>query len=159
MINSPRTHLKLAGAATACVIAGVAAGSIADASAAGKSTQAQPTKSSQTKSSASRPELRLGVLARRTVEGSLVVSTKQGFVTVTVARGTVESVTGNQLTLTEGTPKATYKTVTLTLPADTLVRDNRARSTLAQVTDGQRATVIEAPDRALVIARSPASTS
>jgi hypothetical protein len=153
MINSLRSHLKLAGAATACIIAGVAAGSIADASASGSSA-----KTKQTKAAGSRVELRLRALGLRTVAGSFVVSTKQGFVTVTVARGTVESVSGNQLTLTEGTRKATYKTVTLTLPADTVVRDNRVRSTLAHVTDGQRAVVIEAPNRAIVVARTPAST-
>lgn len=149
MINSLRRHLRLVGAATTCIIAGVAAGSIANATASGNSAKAQA------KSSGSAAGLRLRALARRTVDGSFVVATKQGFVTVTVARGAVESVSGNQLTLKEGTPKATYKTVTLTLPPATRVRDNRVPSTLSQVTVGQRAIVIETPQRAFLSARTP----
>src|SRR4051812_49116255 len=52
------------------------------------------------------------------VHAELVVPDRQGgFQTVTFDRGTVESVSGDQLTIKEGTPKATYKTITLTIPS------------------------------------------
>ena len=83
----------------------------------------------------------LAGLARRSVSGQFVVHTKQGFQTVTLDRGVVDSVTGQQLKLTEGTPKATYKTVTLTIPATARVRDDRQKSTLSAVKPGQRVLV------------------
>src|SRR6476620_6254804 len=59
------------------------------------------------------------------VRAELVVPDRQGgFKTVTLDRGTVDSVSGDQLTIKEGTPKATYKTVTLTIPSDAKVRRN-----------------------------------
>lgn len=94
-------------------------------------------------------------IIRRTVQGDLVVATRKGFVHVKVARGLVKSVSGNQLTLAEGTRKASYGTVQLTLPARTRVRDNRQKATLSAVKPGQRAVVIQAPKRALVIAHTP----
>ncbi len=74
---------------------------------------------------------------------------------MTFDRGTVKSVSGQQLTLTEGTKLATYKTVTLTIPTTARVRDNRKKGTLADVKTGQRATVVKTPKATFVIARSP----
>ena len=70
------------------------------------------------------------------VQGDLVVATKSGFATVTFNRGFVESVNGSQLTIREGTKKATYKTVTLTIPAGAKVRDNGQSASLSQLTAG-----------------------
>lgn len=92
---------------------------------------------------------------RRAVQGSVVIDTKQGFKTVTFERGTVKSVSGQELTLVEGTTKAADKTVTLTIPTDAYVRDNRQNSTLASVTEGQRVTVLTGPEKTLVVARTP----
>lgn len=94
-------------------------------------------------------------LAARAVHGDLIVPTKTGFAAVTFDRGTVKSVSGQQLTLTEGTKLATYKTVTLTIPTTARVRDNRKKGTLADVKTGQRATVVKTPKATFVIARSP----
>ncbi|HET9105135.1 MAG TPA: hypothetical protein VFN55_17430 [Solirubrobacteraceae bacterium] len=91
-------------------------------------------------------------LARRAVHAQLVVPTKQGFVTVTLDRGTVQSVSGDQLTITEGTPKQTYKTVTLTIPAGAKIRDNRQVAPLSALTHGQRVIVVTAPKRTFVLA-------
>jgi hypothetical protein len=66
-------------------------------------------------------------------------------------------VNGQQLTITEGTAKASYKTVTLTIPAGARVRDNRQKASLSDVKAGQRVIVIQAPKRTLVIARTPRS--
>jgi hypothetical protein len=139
-------HLRLLTVAVTC--AGIGAGASAVASAGASTSKAKPATDAQS----------LGILrraARRTVQGDFVVATKSGFSTVTIARGRVQSVAGQQLTLVEGTPKKSYRTVTLALPTTVQVRDNRRVSTLAGLSDGQRATVIIAPQRALVIAHTP----
>ena len=84
----------------------------------------------------------------------MVVATKSGFATVTIDRGFVQSVSGQQLTIREGTKNATYKTVTLTIPSSAKVRDNRQASTLSALTAGQRVSVVQAPKRTWVIART-----
>ena len=61
---------------------------------------------------------------------------------------------GNQLVLGDGTKKATYKTVTLTIPATAHVRDNGAKASLGEVKSGQRAIVIQAPHGTWVIAHT-----
>lgn len=96
--------------------------------------------------------------ARRAVHGDVVVPTKAGFRTVTFDRGVVDSVSGQQLKLTEGTPKAAYRTVTLTIPANARVRDDHQRATLSAVKPGQRVLVLVAPKRTIVIARTPHAT-
>jgi hypothetical protein len=141
-----KARLKLGAVALVCVALGAAGGVIANSSA---STTAS------THVGGKHAGLRPRALLRRTVQANLVVHTKQGFVNVTIARGTVQSVSGNQLTLAEGTRKASYKTVTFTLPAKVRVRDDRQPSTLGAVKPGQRAVVVLLPQRALVIARTP----
>ncbi len=89
------------------------------------------------------------------VQGSAVVRTADGFANVTFERGKVDSVSGQQLTITEGTPKATYKTVSVTVPAGAVIRDNRQKATLSDVKAGQRVLVLTAPKRTYVIARTP----
>ncbi len=89
---------------------------------------------------------------RRAVHGELVIPIKTGFATVTFDRGSVESVSGQQLTLREGTKRQTYKTVTLTIPAGALVRINRQAATLSQLTAGERVLVFQGPKRTLVSA-------
>ena len=144
MIRFIHKHLTVLLVGASCAAAGAGAGAIATAGAATPSHSSKSTR---------RAELRR--LIRHTVAGSLVVHTKQGFVTVTVARGTVRSVSGQQLTLAEGTRKAVYRTVTLTLPTNTRVRDNRQKATLNQVQSGQRAVILVAPHRPLVVAHTP----
>ena len=141
------SRLKLGAVALTCVALGVGAGAIANG-AASTSTPAASV-------GAQHARLRLRAAVRHTVQANLVIHTKQGFANVTVARGTVQSVSGSQLTLAEGTRTATYKTVTYTLPSSVRVRDDRRPSTLAAVKSGQRALVVIGPKRALVIARTP----
>jgi hypothetical protein len=91
---------------------------------------------------------------RRAVHVDAVVPTKDGkFANVTLDRGIVQSVQGDQLTLKEGTRKATYKTVTLTIPGNAVVRDNKRPAKLSDVKSGQRAVVFRGPQRTSVIAR------
>jgi hypothetical protein len=157
-----RKHLKLITVAASCVAIGAAGSAIATAGAAGKSTAGNSTAGNGTATATtptrSAKTARAGVgvraLERRTVQANLVVATKSGFDTVTVDRGFVQSVSGQQLTIREGTKKATYKDVTLTIPSNAKVRDNRRSSTLSALTAGQRVAVVEAPQRTWVIARS-----
>jgi hypothetical protein len=148
-----RRHLKLLTIGAACAAAGAGAGTIATAGAAGTTTAGTTAAAA---SPATHPAVRR-ILARRAVQGSFVVATKTGFVTVTVSRGFVDSVTGNQLTIREGTKKATYKTVTLTIPSSARVRDNGRAASLSQLTQGQRVGVVQGPKRTLVVARTPKS--
>ena len=94
-------------------------------------------------------------LVRRAVHGDLQVATKSGFETVTFDRGVVQSVSGQQVTLTEGTNKTARKTVTLMIPTNAKVRDNGKLATLSDVTAGQHAIVVQAPKHTWVIARTP----
>lgn len=147
-----KSRLKLGAVALVCVALGAGASAIASSSA---STTAPAKAHTGRHAGRAATRARIGKLARHTVQGTFVVHSKRGWVTVTFARGTVESVSGNQLTLAEGTKKATYKTVTLSLPSNVVVRDNRQRSTLSGVSRGQRALVLIAPRRAWVIAHTP----
>jgi hypothetical protein len=139
-------HLRLGAVGLTCAALGAGASAIATAGAATSS----PTHSGHL---ARHGGLAPRRLLRRTVHADLVVWTKDGFANITVDRGTVKSVSGDQLTLAEGTPKHAYKTVQLTLPAKTRVRDNGRPGTLS-ARAGQHAIVVQGPHRALVIARS-----
>lgn len=139
-----KLNLKLVTVGLVCAGLGAGAGVIATAGASTPTSHAAPHR-----------RLAPRALIRRVVQGQLVVATRHGFVHVRIDRGQVKSVSGSQLTLLVGTRRATYRTVTLTLPARTRVRDNHQKATLAQVKPGQRAIVIQAPKRALVIAHSP----
>lgn len=147
-------HLKLLTVGAVCAAAGAGASAIATAGAAGTSTATTP--SSTASSAAAHPAVRRG-LERRAVQGDLVIATRNGFATVTLNRGFVQSVSGNQLTIREGTKKATYKTVTLTIPAGAKVRDNGQTASLSQLSQGQRVGVVQGPKRTWVTARTPKS--
>jgi len=147
-MSSIRKHSRLLLVAVSCVVMGAGASAIASAGASTSSTA--PT--------AHHPGGRgvgLRRLARRAVHGDVVVETRQGFETVTFDRGKVDSVSGQQLTIAEGTQRATYKTVTLTIPAGARVRDDRHTATLSDLKPGQRVIVVQAPKQTYVIAHTP----
>jgi hypothetical protein len=146
-----RKHFKLIAVAASCAAIGAAASAIASAGAATGASSVAGT------SHAAQRWLRARLVLRRSVHGDLIVATNTGFVHVTFDRGAVQSVSGQQLTLTEGIKVRTYKTITLTIPASARVRDNGRVATLTDVTAGQRALVVQGPDQTLVIARSPRS--
>jgi hypothetical protein len=146
-----RKHSRLVLVAVCCIALGAGASAIAGAGAATGS-------SGKAAQRAGMRGLRAGGLRRlatRAVHGDVVIATKQGFVTVTFDRGKIHSVAGQQLTITEGTKRASYKTVTLTIPTNAQVRDNRHKASMSELTDGQRVIVIQAPKRTFVIARTP----
>ncbi|MEO8967746.1 MAG: hypothetical protein ABI355_09065 [Solirubrobacteraceae bacterium] len=146
-----RRHSRIAVVALSCIALGAGASAIASAGAATGST------ANAAHAHGRHPGLRGRGLrwARRAVHADLVVPTKQGFVNVTVDRGAVDSVSGNQLILTEGTEQQTYKTVTLTIPSTAKVRDDRQAATLSSLRKGQRVIVVQAPKRTFVVAHTP----
>jgi len=149
-MSNIRKHSRLLLVAVCCVATGAAISAIASAGAATGTSHASTSAGTHAKG-------RAGGLRRlaRAVQGSAVVHTAHGFATVTFARGKVQSVNGQQLTIAEGTRQATYKTVTLTVPGGAVVRDNRQKATLSDVKAGQRVLVLTAPKHTFVIARTP----
>jgi hypothetical protein len=143
-----RKHVKLIAVAASCTAIGAAASLIASAGAASTST----TTSAQSPKAA-HPRLAVRRAIRATVHGDLVVPTKSGFASVTFDRGFAESVSGQQLTLKEGTKTATYKTITLTIPSDALVRENHQVANLSDIKSGQHVLVFKGPNRTVVLAR------
>jgi hypothetical protein len=81
---------------------------------------------------------------------SVVPNEKGGFDTVTMDRGTFSSLSGEQLTITEGTKTATYKTVTLTIPSSATVYRNGEKATLSDIKSGDTVTVMQSPSGTVV---------
>ena len=81
---------------------------------------------------------------------SVVPNEKGGFDTVTMDRGTFASLSGEQLTITEGTKSATYKTVTLTIPGDATVYRNGEKAALSDIKSGDTVTVMQSPSGTVV---------
>lgn len=141
-----KRHVAVVGVAVSCLGVGAAASAIATAGAASPSP-----------SPSSAHVLRHRRWARIPgVHAELVVHTRSGFQTITADRGFVDSVSGETLTLREGTRTATYKTVTLTIPAGARVRNNGKRAPLSSVSAGEHVLVVRGPARTWVIARTPA---
>lgn len=143
-------HARLLAVAVSCLALGAGAGVISSAGAAGPSSAASAPASAQAGTHA-RGAWR--ALARRSVHAELVVATKSGFKTVTVDRGFLDSVSGHTLTLREGTRKATYKTVTLTVPDSARVRNRGQKASLSSLRAGEHVLVVQGPMRAFVLAR------
>jgi hypothetical protein len=147
-----RKHSRLLLIAVSCATLGAAASAIAAAGAA-TSSPSNPAKA--------RPHARdrraggLRRVALRSVHGDLVVKTKTGFGTVTFDRGKVDSVSGQQLTMTDATRNASYKTITLTIPSGAVIRDDRKPAALSDLKAGQRVIVVQAPKRTFVVAHTP----
>jgi hypothetical protein len=82
------------------------------------------------------------------VHAEEVVLNKAGtaFITQTEDNGTVVSVSGDQLTIKEGTTSLAYKTVTLTIPSDATISRNGAKAALADFKAGDRVRVTSSSD-------------
>jgi hypothetical protein len=83
---------------------------------------------------------------------AIVPNEKGGFDTVTMDRGSFTSLSGDQLTITEGTKSATYKTVTLTIPSSATVRRNGEKAELSDLKAGDEVTVMQSPNGTFVAA-------
>lgn len=88
------------------------------------------------------------------VHSEMVVPNKAGddFITITQDSGKVDSVSGDQLTITEGTKDATYKTVTIDVPSDAKVLRNGKQAELGDLQAGDQAHVSQSPDGSFVFA-------
>jgi hypothetical protein len=150
--RSIRRYWKLGAVAASCLAIGAGASVIANAGA--STTNSTSTSSAKSSHLRRGGGLRARRLIRRAVHGELVVATRTGYATITFDRGTVQSVSGRQLTLRDGRKASTYKVLALTIPTNARVREDRKPATLADLKPGQRAEVIQAPKRTLVIARS-----
>jgi hypothetical protein len=75
-----------------------------------------------------------------------------GFQTITADAGAFKSLSGNQLTITEGTKSVTYKTVTLTIPSGATIRRNGASANLGDLKSGDRVRVLQSPNGTFVMA-------
>ncbi len=101
---------------------------------------------------------RAGRFLGRAVHAEAVVATNDGFKNVVLDRGKVKSVSGQSLTITEGTKTATYKDVTLTIPSDAKIHvPGKSDATLADLQAGWKVVVTQLPGRTVVKA-APART-
>lgn len=148
--------LKAGGVAGACAVAGAAAGIAGSAA-------APSHKSPAAKRSAAAPPFERdhgprGLLGGPPVHAEAVVPNRAGtgFTTVTMDAGKVDSVSGDQLTITEGTKHATYKKVKLTIPSAAKVRRNHATAKLADLKPGDRVRVITSSEGTFVLAEDAA---
>jgi hypothetical protein len=83
---------------------------------------------------------------------AVVPNDKGGFDTMTMDRGSFSALSGDQLTITEGTKRATYKTVTLTIPANATVRRNGEKAQLSDLKAGDEVFVVQGPNGTVVAA-------
>jgi hypothetical protein len=88
------------------------------------------------------------------VHSEMVVPTKSGdgFETITQDSGKVQSVSGSQVTITEGTEQATYKTVTLDIPSDARVIRNGKAADPSDLQQGDQVHVSQSPQNSFVFA-------
>jgi len=88
------------------------------------------------------------------VHANAVVLNKagNGFITVTEDSGKVKSLSGGQLTITEGAGNVTYKDVSLTIPSNATVVRNHARSQLSALHTGDFVHVSQSSEETFVVA-------
>jgi hypothetical protein len=157
------THSRLvkrAATAGACVMVGTCAGiagsaaSPAKSSASAKSTKARRSAAAGATQTTQTMPAPAGVVAFKLgfggppVHGVETVANKagDGFDTVTLDSGTVSAVSGDHVTITEGTDKATYATPTLTIAAGATVERNFQDGELADVRPGDHVDVSASSD-------------
>jgi hypothetical protein len=146
-MSFPRQNSKFVLLALSCLALGAGASAIASAGAATSGTAQHHLRRHHGLRAA-----RLRRITRHAVHGTMVLATGNGFQTIRFDRGTVASVSGRQLTLTEGSLRTSQRTVTLTIPSSARVRDDHQTASLSALKAGQRVMVIRAPKRTLVIA-------
>src|SRR3954454_7765915 len=90
----------------------------------------------------------------RAVHVEAVVPSRTGndFVTVTYDRGKVTGVSGDQLTIREGTADATYDTKTFTVPDGAVAKWGSDSHSLSALSVGDRVVVVRTPSKTRVLA-------
>jgi hypothetical protein len=132
-----------------CAVVGTGAG-IAGSSAA-TSVKSKSSKSARA-SHDGRPGGPFRLAGGPPVHSEAVVPNKAGdaFITVTTDAGKVKSVSGDELTITEGTKTLTYKDVTLTIPSDATVYRNGSKESLSDLEAGDHVLVSRSSDGTFV---------
>jgi hypothetical protein len=85
-------------------------------------------------------------------ESVVLDKTGKKFITQTEDRGTVKSVSGQDLTITEGTKDVTYKDVTVSVPSDATVVRNGKKAALSDLKAGDHVGVTSSSDGTFVFA-------
>ena len=114
----------------------------------GSGSAATTHKAHSSSSSSGQPGPPGGSMGGPAIHSVSVVPNKEGtgFDTLTMDGGTVQSVSGQQLTITEGTKTLTYKTVTLTIPANATVTRDGKSAKLSELQSGDHVMVCENSD-------------
>jgi len=138
----------------ACALVGAAGGIAGSAAAPSKSSQTQTTTTGSYPGPGKGHGMHRDFFGGPVVHGDLVVPNKagNGFITVTLDQGKVKSVSGDQLTITEGTQSATYKDVTLTIPSGADVRRNFDTAQISDLKQGDRVRVSQSSEETDVFA-------
>src|SRR5436189_4656309 len=123
-ITAPRRALL---AIAACALIGASIGMAG----AGAATSSKSKSASTTTRNANRPPG--GMRGGPPVHAEEVRLNKAGdkFITVTEDSGTVKSISGNDVTITEGVGNVTYKDVTVTVPSDARSEERRVGKQLS----------------------------
>jgi hypothetical protein len=136
--------MRIAGVAVLCSVLGAAGGIASGGAATSKSRKANAA------GAGGHP----GGPGGRAVHEDAVVLNKAGtaFITATEDSGTVVSVSGDQLTIKEGTASVTYKTVTLTIPSGATIKRNGSTAQLSALKAGDHVRVSKSSDGTTVFA-------
>ena len=136
--------MRIVGVAVLCIALGAAGGIASGGAATSKSSKAN----------AARAGGHPGGPGGRAVHEDAVVLNKAGtaFITATEDSGTVVSVSGDQLTIKEGTASVTYKTVTLTIPSGATIKRNGSTAQLSELKAGDHVHVTKSSDGTTVFA-------
>jgi len=148
------TIVRTSAVGAVCALAGGAAG-IAASSASSPHRSTQPLAGAAIAADPG-PLLGFGPLAHAAGppvhSDAIVPNDKGGFDSVTMDRGSFSSLSGDRLTITEGTKTATYKTVTLTIPSGASVRRNCEQAKLSDLKAGDTVLVVQSPKGTVVAA-------
>ncbi|WP_354699293.1 hypothetical protein DSM112329_05004 [Paraconexibacter sp. AEG42_29] len=141
-----RTAMRVTAIGAVCALGGAGAG-IAGSSAATKPSSTTAAKTTTTakaaaaaKARAGGPRGKHGPLGGpgRVVHSEATVLNKAGtaYITATEDHGTVKSVSGNDVTITEGTTAVPYKDVTVTVASDATIERNGKTAKLSDLKAG-----------------------
>jgi hypothetical protein len=144
-------HRNLIAVGVTCALAGSAAGIAVTSASTSKTQRNAPA----TRDGDGRGKLgALGIGGPPVHEDLVVPNGSGGFETVTMDQGTFKSLSGGQLTITEGTQTATYKTLTLNVPSNaTIMRDDQTAH-LSDIKTGDMVRVLQTPSATRVAAFS-----
>jgi hypothetical protein len=143
------TPKRALAAIAACALLGAGVG-IAGAGAATSTTKARSSQSTTTNANRPPDGMRHGM----SVHSEEVVLDKAGdkFITETEDNGVVKSVSGNDLTITEGTKTVTYKDVTITIADGATIMRNGKTAQLSDLQAGDHVHATQSSDGTVVLA-------